>query len=130
MSKYLHRNYRCSNISDGLSDQTAGRCQPRNQSLIFCVPYSTCSSCTVVSSVLDYFMLAYKDVISYTVVSSVLDNVMWAYKDGQLEDGYPKSLRSLQFPEPPKYTVTLKQRDGSERLLLFGVSIIMCDRSV
>ncbi|BFZ19012.1 hypothetical protein BsWGS_22051 [Bradybaena similaris] len=50
----------------------------------------------------------------------IKDNVMWAYKDGQLEEGYPRSLRSLQFPEPPKYTVTLKQRDGSERLLLFG----------
>ncbi|CAG5126397.1 unnamed protein product [Candidula unifasciata] len=50
----------------------------------------------------------------------IKDNRMWAYKEGQLVNEYPKSLSSLRFPEPPKFTVTLNQRDGSYRLYLFG----------
>uniref|UniRef100_A0A0B7AQA0 Peptidase metallopeptidase domain-containing protein n=2 Tax=Arion vulgaris TaxID=1028688 RepID=A0A0B7AQA0_9EUPU len=50
----------------------------------------------------------------------IKDNTMWAYKEGLLEAGYPRSLRSLQFPERPKFSVTINHRDGTSRLLLFG----------
>jgi hypothetical protein len=50
----------------------------------------------------------------------IKENTIWAYKENNLEKSYPRSLRNYRFPEHPKFSVTLYEKDGSPRILLFG----------
>lgn len=47
---------------------------------------------------------------------------MWAYKEGSLMEGFPRSISSMNFPEKPQYSISLQDRDGNDRPLLFGKS--------
>ena len=50
-----------------------------------------------------------------------LGDSMWAYKEGELLEGFPRSINEMGFPEQPKFSISLVNSDGNDWPLLFGV---------